>query len=149
MVALFSSLIVGIAGVAVIVAVGKRRASDARLTWGEAMAAAAFAFFMFFWWYGVIPHQWLTLAEAGWDWSSAKTVWGPGEILRPEAEGGWLPLTINYLHLKDLVAVLIYGVGLAGLIAIWAWWNDRDKRADAAAAVVPTSSYGRPLVRKG
>ncbi len=149
MVALLISVFVGIAGIAVVVAVGKRRAPDARLTWGEAMAAAAFSFFMFFWWYGVIPHQWLTLAEAGWDWSSAKTVWGPGEILKPEAEGGWLPLTINYLHLKDLVAVLIYGVGLGGLIAMWAWWNDRAKKADAAAAVVPTSSYGRPLVRKG
>lgn len=149
MVALLSSILVGIAGVVVVVIVGKRRATDARLTWGEAMVAANFAFFMFFWWYGVIPHQWLTMAEAEWDWSSSKTVWGLGKVLRPEAEGGWLPLTINYLHLKDLIAVLIYVVGLGGLIALWAWWNDRAKRADAAAAVVPTSTYGRPLVRKG
>lgn len=149
MVALLSSIFVGVVGVALVVVVGKRRAVDARLTWGEAMIAATFSFFMFFWWYGVIPHQWLTLAEAGWDWSSSKTVWGPGEILRPQAEGGWLPVTVNYLHLKDTIAALIYVFGLGGMIAIWAWWNDRAKRADAAAAVVPTSTYGRPLVRKG
>ena len=149
MVALISSFVIGFAGVIATVIYGKRRPVGARLTWGEAMLAACFTFFMMFWWYGVIPHQWLTMAEAEWDWSTSTTLWGIGNILRPEAEGGWLPLTINYLHLKDLVAVAIYGLGLTIHIAIWAWWNDRQKRADAAAAVVPTSTYGRPLVRKG
>jgi hypothetical protein len=58
-------------------------------------------------------------------------------------------MTLNLMHIRDLIAVLIYGIGLGLQIWLWAWWNDRKKRAEAAAAVVPTSSYGRPLVRKG
>lgn len=149
MVALLSSIFIGVVGLVAVVIFGKRRAPGSRLTWGEANLAACYTFFLMFWWYGVIPHQWLTMAEAEWDWSSSTTVWGIGNILRPEAEGGWLPMTINYLHLKDLIAVLIYVVGLGLQIWIWAWWNDRQKKADEAAAVVPTSTYGRPLVRKG
>lgn len=149
MVAFLLSSIIGIAGVVVVVWFGGRREPGAPLTWGEAYLAATYTFAMMFWWYGVIPHQWLTMAEAEWDWSSSTTLWGIGNVLRPEAEGGWLPLTINYLHLKDLVAVVIYGVGLAVHIWIWAWWNDRKKKADERAAVVPTSTYGRPLVKRG
>ena len=150
MVAFLTSSIIGILGIVAVVWYGStRREPGEPLTWGQAYIAAVFVFFMLFWWYGVIPHQWLTWAENELNWRPDTTVWGPFNIFRPEAEGGWLPLTINWLHVKDLIAVVIYVVGLGGQIAIWAWWNDRKKKAEARAAIQPTSNYGRPLVKKG
>jgi hypothetical protein len=149
-VALIFSSIIGIIGVLAVVWYGRnRRAPGAPLTWGQANAAAAFVFFFMFWWYGIIPHQWLTWADNELNWRPDRTVWGIGNFMRPQAEGGWLPMTINWLHIRDLVAVAIYGIGLGLQIWLWAWWNDRKKKAEASAAVVPTSTYGRPLVRKG
>lgn len=150
MVAFTVSSLIGILGLVAVVWYGKtRRAPGATLTWGQANLAAAYAFFLMFWWYGIIPHQWLTWADNELNWRPDRTLWGIGDFLRPEAEGGWLPLTLNWLHVRDLIAVLIYGIGLGLQIWIWAWWNDREKKAQAAAAVVPTSTYGRPLVKKG
>ncbi len=50
--------------------------------------------------------------------------------------------------IRDLVAVIIYGIGLGGFLWFTAFWNDRGKKAAAAAAVEPVSRYGRPLVTK-
>ena len=63
MVAFICTLLVGFAGVGAVLLYGKRRPVGAPLSWGEAMAASVFAMFLFLWWYGVIPHQWLTFAE--------------------------------------------------------------------------------------
>ena len=48
------------------------------------MAAATFAFVLFNLWYGVIPHQWITLADNEWGWRSDRIVSGPFELLRAE-----------------------------------------------------------------
>ena len=48
------------------------------------MLAAVFAFVLFNLWYGVIPHQWITLADNEWGWRSDRIVVGPFE--RPRAE---------------------------------------------------------------
>ena len=150
MVAFITSTLIGILGLLAVVWYGrKRRAPGAPLTWGQANAAAAYAFFLMFWWYGVIPHQWLTWADNELNWRPDRILYGVGDFLRPQAEGGWLPFTLSWLVIRDLVAVLVYAVGLGLQIWVWAWWNDRRKKAEAAAAVVPTSNYGRPLVKKG
>jgi hypothetical protein len=39
-------------------------------------------------------------------------------------------------------------VFLGGQIWIWAWWQNRGKRADAVKAIEPTSTYGRPLMKR-
>lgn len=137
MVAFISTLLVGFAGVAGVLLYGKRRPVGAPLSWGEAMAAAVFAMFLFLWWYGVIPHQWLTWAEGELSWRSDKL------ILTPT---GNQPITFSYKHLADVIAVVIYGLGLTLHIALWAVWNDRGKKKPAE---IPSSRYGRPLVRKG
>jgi hypothetical protein len=56
------------------------------------------------------------------------------------------PITVSYKTLADIIAVVIYGVGLALHITLWAVWNDRGKKKPAE---LPASRYGRPLVRKG
>jgi hypothetical protein len=137
LVAFISTLLVGFVGVAAVVLYGRRRPIGAPLSWGEAMAAAVFAMFLFLWWYGVIPHQWLTYAEGELSWRPDKL------ILEPT---GVQPVTVSYKTLADIIAVVIYGVGIALHVGLWAVWNDRGKRKPAE---VPASRYGRPLVRKG
>lgn len=142
----FSTLITVLLAVGIIW-YGRRRPVGAPLTWAEAMAAATYAFFLAFMAYGIVPHQWLMLAENEWAWRGDRIVVGPGSILEPQELGGWLPFTITYRVLGDTVAVLIYGLGLAGHIALFAIWQDRAKARPAADVV--RSTYGRPLVKRG
>ena len=142
MIALATSVIFAIAGDVAIYLYSKRRPVGKYLTWAEAMAAATFAFVMFNLWYGVVPHQWITLADTEWGWRPDVIVVGPWELLEPNR---FVPFTINKQVLRDLIVVLIYGVGLTLHVWHWAQWQDRAK---AKAEVVPTTTYGRPLARK-
>ena len=125
-----------------VVLYSKRRAPGRYLTWGEAMLAAVYAFVLFNLWYGIIPHQWITLADKEWGWRSDVTVVGPFELLEPNR---FVPFTITKQALRDLIVLLIYGVGLSLQIFHWVQWNERGKKK---AEVEPTTTYGRPLVRK-
>jgi hypothetical protein len=143
MVAFVIALLIGVAGCAGVIAYGRRRPQGSPLTWGEAMAAATFAFFLFLWWYGVIPHQWLAWADNELAWRPDKTVLGPGDILEPDR---FVPFTISYQTIRDIIAAAIYGVGLALQIVMWAVWQGRGRVREPATV---TSTYGRPLVRRG
>jgi hypothetical protein len=125
-----------------VVLYSKRREPGRYLTWGEAMLASTFAFVLFNLWYGVIPHQWITLADNEWGWRSDRIVFGPFDLLEPNR---FVPMTISYQVLRDLIVTMIYGVGLGLQIFHWAQWQDRAK---PKAEVVPTTTYGRPLARK-
>ncbi len=150
MVALVVSLLIAVGLTAVIFPVAKRRPVGTPLTWGEAMVAATYSFFIMFWVYGVVPHLWLTYAGNELNWRPDKLLFGPGAILKPQVQGGWFPITLNYQTLRDIIAVLIYVVFLGAQMYLWMWWQNRGKRAAAAStAVVVESEYGRPLVRKG
>jgi hypothetical protein len=122
-----------------IVLVSRRRPPGAILTWGEAMAAAAFVFFTMFLAYGIVPHQWLAWADNELNWRADKILYGPGDIVAK------LPFTITYQVLRDLVAAGIYVVFLSGMVVLWSMWQARGKTKPAE---LPVSSYGRPLVKK-
>lgn len=141
MVAFVASILVAVVLTAAIFPYMKRRPVGTPLTWGEAMFGAVYVFFLFFWAYGVVPHQWLTLADNEWNWRADRLVAGPGGILQE------LPFTITYLVLRDLIAVAIYGVILVANVAMWAIWQGRGATQQAPA--IETSGYGRPLVKKG
>lgn len=148
MIAFVVSSLIALAGFFGTIWYGKRRPVAQSLSWGEAIVAATFAFALMFWAYGVVPHQWLTWAGNELNWRPDIAVVGP-ELPFTGDEGiieYALPFSINYETLNHLVAVLIYGVFLALHVAIWAIWQDRAK---ARPAAIPTSEYGRPLVRVG
>jgi hypothetical protein len=127
---------------------GKRRPAGKRLSWGEAMVASCYVYFICFMAYGVVPHQWLTHAGNELGWRKDKFLWGPGGILKPTSAGGWNPITLQYEALQDIIATLIY-VGFLGLqIFMWIWWQNRHKPKKAAGELA-TSTFGRPLVKKG
>jgi hypothetical protein len=148
-VAFVSSLLLSVLLVAVIFPYRKRRPVGTMLTWGEDMLAATYVFFIFFWVYGVVPHLWLTWADNELGWRPDKLLLGPGEILKTQTMGGWNPITLNYLILRDLIAVGIYVVFLGINMWLWAVWQNRGKKAEAEKApAVIESEFGRPLVRQ-
>jgi hypothetical protein len=149
-VAFVSALLILVVLCALVVPMSTRRPVGTPLTWGEAMVASVYTFFLMFWAYGVIPHLWLTWADNELQWRPDNIVYGPGDILQPQALGGNFPMTISYQTLRDFIAVGIYVVFLAGNVALWVYWQNRGKRAAAATTtVVVESEFGRPLVRKG
>ncbi len=134
-----------------------------RFTWGEAMIAATFVFFGFFWAYGVVPHFWLQWADSGLEWRADTLLQGPHipgisasvdgvnlGIIASQQDGGWFPFRIPYLIIRDIVAVLIHIVFLAATIFYWHHWQSRDARAvEAEKATEAPSEFGRPLIREG
>jgi hypothetical protein len=141
------SFIVTVLLTLLIIPVGKRRPPGTPLSWGEAMFAAVYVFFLLFMAYGVVPHQWLNHADNNLRWRKDAILYGPGNILKPQGFGGNFPFTISYQEVRDLIAVLIYAVFLGLQIFVWVRWQKRGKAKPSAE--VATSTYGRPLVRKG
>ena len=134
------SILVLLAGAAVVVGYSKRRPKDAPLTWGEAMVAALFAFFMMFVAYGIMPHQWLTFADNSLHWRKDKLLYGPHDVIH-----NWLRFTISYEAVRDIVATGLYIAGVGVQLALWSMWQ---KRGQEKPKELPTSAYGRPLVKK-
>jgi hypothetical protein len=138
-VAFVTSFLLVAAGYGFVYWYSKRRPVGVPPTWGEAMAAAAFAYLLLFFAYGVVPHSWLAYADNELAWRSDKILNGPGNIV------GKLPFTVTYQVLRDIIAATIYIVFLGGQIAIWSVWQSRGKTKPKE---IETSSYGRPLVKK-
>ena len=139
MVAFATALVVLGLCVTAIVLYSRRRAPGTPVTWGEAMAAAAFVYFTMFLAYGIVPHQWLAWADNELNWRADKILYGPGDLVAK------LPFTVTYQVLRDLVAAGIYVVFLSGMVLLWSMWQNRGKTKPAE---LPVSSYGRPLVKK-
>lgn len=148
MVALVISILVALAMNTGILWYAKRRPVGTPVTWGEAMLGATYVFFLSFLIYGIVPHQWLTLAENELAWRADRFVFGPGNIVQPKSQGGWFPFDITYRTVSDSIAGLFYIVFLSAQISMWGRWQARDKVAGKSTAVAK-SAYGRPLIRQG
>ena len=124
---------------------GKRRPIGAPFSWGEAMLGATYAFAVLFLAFGVVPHQWIDHADRNLGWSRTRIVYGPGGILKPQSEGGWNPITLQYEAVRDIVVVVIHVYYFGLVIFLWTKWQ---KRGVSKSTDVATSTYGRPLVKK-
>jgi hypothetical protein len=127
----------------------KRRPVGTPVSWGEAMVGATYVYFLSFLAYGVIPHQWLSLAENELNWRADRMFFGPGEILKPRHLGGWFPFDVTYRTVSDSIAAVFYVVFLGAQIWLWLVWQNRGKKAEKKGAVVARSTYGRPLIKQG
>lgn len=148
MVALVTSILFSLAMTYGVLWYAKRRPVGTPVSWGEAMVGSVYVFFLSFLAYGVIPHQWLVLAENELSWRADRIVFGPGNILQPQSQGGWFPFDITYRTVSDSIAAGFYIVFLGAQIWLWSAWQGRDKAAAKSTAVV-TSTYGRPLIKQG
>ena len=135
----------------VIFVVGRTRPPGKPLTWGEAIMAAVFVFALLLMLYGIVPNQWLLWAdnELGWRKDSfgipnpfGKSFFENG-ISWP---GGRGRIEISKEAIRDVIAAMIYVVGLVGQIVAWKWWQTRGERT--VTADVERSAYGRPLIRR-
>lgn len=129
----------------------KNRPVGRHLTWGEAMVASVWSFFLMFWFYGVVPHQWLAWADNELNWRGDKILHGPRiEPIFNVPQGGGifdtiLPFDLSYLIVRDLLAVVLY-LALLGLnTQLWMMWQKRGQKK--ASTGVARSEYGRPLVK--
>lgn len=129
-----------------IVPIAKRRRPGTPLSWGEAMLAAVYSFFVMFLAYGVVPHQWLTHVQNELGWRADKPFLGWGDFLKAKSKGGSFPFEINYLQIGDMLVVGIYGFFLGLQIYLWGWWQKRGKAVKSTELAM--STYGRPLVKK-
>jgi hypothetical protein len=141
-IAFATSLLIAIALDVAVIVYSRRRRPGQPLSWGEAMAASVFAFLLMMMWYGVVPHQWITLADTEWGWRADRIFFGPGDLFEPNR---FIPFQVTYVVLRDFIVLAIYGAGLTLHVFHWSHWQ---KRGQATTEVVPTTAYGRPLVRK-
>jgi len=140
------SLVLSTALALLVIPYSKRRKPGTPTSWGEAMLAAMFAFAVMFIAFGVVPHQWIDHADKNLGWSKSKVIYGPFDLLKPQAFGGSFPLTISYEAVRDTVVVLIHVWYFGLIIYLWGVWQRRGQAAPSTE--VATSTYGRPLVRK-
>jgi len=141
-VSLIASLVLGLA----VIPYGKRRPVGAPLSWGEAMLAATYAFFVMFIAFGVVPHQWIDHADKNLGWTKDNIIEGPFGLLKPQSMGGWNPITLQYEAVRDIVVVVIHAVWFGVIIFLWSWWQKRGQTASTTE--IETSTFGRPLVKK-
>jgi hypothetical protein len=125
----------------------KRRPKGKPVSWGEAMLASVYAFAVMFIAFGVVPHQYIDYADKELGWNKSNIVYGPFDLLKPQVFGGSFPFTISYEAIRDIVVILIHLWFFALLIFLWSKWQRRGEVKPAAE--VATSSFGRPLVRRG
>jgi hypothetical protein len=140
------SFIITTALALVIIPVGKRRRSDRKATWGEAMFGSAYAFFVLFLAFGVVPHQWIDHADKDLGWRKDKIIFGPFDLLKPQELGGPFAFTMSYEAVRDIIVIVIHAFYIGLMIYLFVWWQ---KRGEQKPKALPTSTYGRPLVRKG
>ncbi len=137
MVAFVGSVLVMGLLVAPVVRLMKRRPPDAPTTWGEAMGGAVYVFFIIFWVYGVVPHQFLAWADNDLAWRADRFMVGPGGILEA------LPFVVTYQVLRDITTVALLSVIVAGNLRLWSMWQARGTEEPE----VPISTFGRPIVQ--
>ena len=128
-----------------IIPYGKRRPLDAPFDWGQAVLASTYIFGVLFLAFGVVPHQWISHADKNLGWSRDKLLIGWAGILKPQSQGGWNPITLQYEAVRDIVVVLIHVVFFGVFIFLAIWWQ---KRGNVKPKELPVSTYGRPLVKK-
>ena len=128
-----------------VVPYGKRRPVGAPFSWGEAMLGATYMFGVLFLAFGIVPHQWIDHADKNLGWSRDKMLIGWGGFLESQAEGGWFPFTLQYEAVRDTVVVILHVIFFALFMWLAVWWQ---KRGATTPKALPTSTYGRPLVKK-
>jgi hypothetical protein len=133
-----SGVLLGMAGLAL--AFLYRR----KLTWARATLGAALFTGLMIIIYGIIPNQWLSLAQGEWEWTSAKKLITLPKVLTLNNE-----VSFSYEALKDAIAGTYVAV-VTGVIALGMYqWQEIAKRRAAGPPPKPVSVYGRPVTKIG
>jgi hypothetical protein len=125
--------------VAIVVLYAKRRPAGTPVSWGEALVAAVFLFGTMFLAYGIVPHQFLAYADNQLRWRSDKIVMGPSNVIKD-----YVPFVVSYQAIRDILASGLYIVFLGVQGFLWTWWQ---RRGQVKPKALPTSAFGRPLLK--
>jgi len=124
---------------------------DAPLTWSGAFAGATAVFALLLIGYAIVPHEFLTYANAYLQWGdNGKFVWQSNQDIL-----GFIPLhypfSFDYPAVRDIIVSGIYIVLLGLNLKLWVMWQKRHDVAPATTADDATpakrSRFGRPLRR--
>ena len=130
----------------------KPRDPDEPATWAECIAGAVATVALMALGYAIIPHEWLTFANAQLEWGdSSKFVFTSRmDIL------GFIPIhypfSLDYPAVRDIVVTMIYVVILGLNVFLFSKWQKRNEvPAEAPDEQVRRSRFGRPLrvMRRG
>lgn len=116
-------------------------------TWAECILGAVGAFALMTLAYAIVPHEWLTFANADLEWGdSSKFVFTSDmDIL------GFIPIhypfALDYPALRDIVVTLIYVVFLGLNLKLFVMWQQRNEVPAETDEAAPSklSRFGRPL----
>jgi hypothetical protein len=138
----FISLLLCLISFAIFMWMVRRPKSELPTTWAQAMLGGTAVFALFLLIYGVVPHEWLTWADSSLGLREDKILIDTWAI------------DFSGRALRDIVATMIYIVGLAINTWMWIAWQKRGsakpKPAPAAATPEPagTSAFSRPVTKK-
>lgn len=109
------------------------------LTWARAMLAALLYTGLMLILFAIIPNQFLTLAQATFEWTPQKifVTIPPILVLNNEVE-------ISYAALKDMISAGYVTTLVIVIPIVMYQWQERAKKTDTPKPT-PISDYGRPL----
>jgi hypothetical protein len=125
----------------------KPRDPEQVVTWSEALAGAVAVFALLGLGYAIVPHEFLTFANADLEWGdSTKFVFQSGHEILGFLPVNW-PFSMDFPALRDIAVTMIYVVLLGLNLKLWVMWQERHKVADTTSDDTPPkrSRFGRPL----
>src|SRR5262249_2185765 len=120
-------------------------------TWSECLAGAVGVFALFALGYAIVPHEWLTFANAKLQWGdNSKFVWKSNQDILGILPVHY-PFNFDFPALREIVVAIIYVVMLGLNLKLWVMWQRRleVKAEPERPETVPArrSRFGRPLRR--
>jgi len=113
------------------------------LTWARATVGAGLFTGLTLILFGIIPNQFLTIAQSTWEWTPTKTFLTIPPIL---VLGNHV--SISYAALKDMISGGYAVVVLLAVAITMVRWQERAKESSKPKPT-PVSGYGRPLKVEG
>jgi hypothetical protein len=94
----------------------------------------------------VIPDRFLVWADNELNWRSDRLLTFPWSDTPGLTFFGRGRILISYQTVRDIIVSGIYGAFLTANFVGWIMWQKRGKKS--ATPELPTSAYGRPLVKQ-
>jgi hypothetical protein len=141
------SIVVFIIGMIVILVLLRRQKPNRPATWSECIAGAVGVFAMMTLIYGVIPHEWITFSDKYLQWDTTQFVFRNNQDIFGLGIHNW-PFSMDKHNVRDIIVVLIYGIGIGLNVALFALWQKRGEEKPEEVEQPRRSRFGRPLRRQ-
>jgi len=128
------------------VASRKPRDAEEPATWAECIAGAVAVFALMTLGYAIVPHEWLTFANAQLEWGEgSKFVFTSSQDIL-----GFIPIhypfSLDYPAVRDIVVTMIYVVVLGLNVFMFSKWQKRNEvPTEVEGEPEKKSRFGRPL----